>query len=193
MKFERDAHGKLKKVSNIKPPRHVGYTGDTVKILFGIVKCQFLTPYPVALDEALSAYYPGFIHTKAYKDNRWDGKHRFITRAGYFPTGLLPVVYAILKTGNNPLVPAEKNKHHVLKRLPKDILIWTKEGRDSQFYHPGFVTSYIDSVDVLVSLNEEEGTFAYPVLGLNGWKKVEDTNPLAKQILSLAKDLHLQT
>lgn len=194
MKFERDTQGNLKKTSNIKPPRHVGYQPqNTIKILFDIVKCQFLTPYPHPLDDALSAFYPGFVHTTAYKAQQWDGKHRFITRAGYFPTGLLPVVYAILKTGNNPLVSPDKSKYQVLKTLPKNTIILTKDDKSAQYYHPGFVTMYIDFVDVLEGLNEKNGTFPYSGACLNGWKKVEDTNPLAKQTLKLARDLHIKS
>jgi hypothetical protein len=101
----------------------------------------------------------------------------------------LPVVYAILKTGNNPLILPDKNKYQVLKILPKNVVVVTK--KDAQYYHPGFVTMYIDFVDVLGGLDEESGTFPYSGACLNGWKKVEDTNPLAKQTLKLARGLHV--
>jgi len=189
MKFERDAQGHLKKTSGIKPPMHVGYNPkEPLKILFGIVKCKFLTPYPHQLDDALSAYYPGYFHMTAYQNHSWDGKHRFITRAGYFPTGLLPVVYYMLKTGNNPLLTDENDDYKVLRNVPENVVIVTE--KDSEFYTPGFATFYLDYVDVLESLNGD-GTFAYPISNLNGWKRVVDTNPLAKRVLNLARDIHI--
>jgi len=69
------------------------------------------------LRNILSCYVPGYQHTRAYKQGRWNGKAYFVTKTGTLPTGLLP--YAIKKL---PLLieyrTVDKRKVPPLKVLP---------------------------------------------------------------------------
>lgn len=189
-KYSRDANGKLVAKPLIPPARHEGYTtGMEIKIEFSRTKCRFLTPYPKVLDRVLSAPHPGYVFTPSFKAGHWDGLHRFITRAGYFPTGLLPVVVHILKTGNNPLIPEEKDGYKVLKTPAKSIQIIPAKGEE-KFYYPGFENFYENQTSLLDNLNPETGEFVFSKELLKSWVSVRGSNPLASRVLELAKDLH---
>jgi hypothetical protein len=189
-KYFRTETGKLASKPLLDPPKHVGYTSDTVvKIEFGISKCRFVTPYPKALDNALSAPHPGYVFTPSFKAGHWDGMHHFITRVGYFPTGLLPVVIHILKTGNNPLIDEDKDGYKVLKNPVKSVeVIPLKEAE--KFYYPGLENYYENRFSLLENLTPETGEFTFPKELLKEWLKVKNSNPLTPQVLGLAASLH---
>lgn len=192
MKFRRNADGSLTQVSSVALPKYYGYTPDmTVKIQFGKIKCKFLTPYPQELDRALTAPHPGYIFTPQYKSGNWDGQHHFLTRAGYFPTGLLPVVFHILKTGINPLIKEDKKERKVLSKLPTEVKVIVPDKEKENFY-PGIVTFYRDQINVVDYLNADESIFAYSLPLLHHWKKVEDKHVFAKSVLDLVKSLKIK-
>jgi hypothetical protein len=187
MKIGRDPNGKLVRKPKFNAPPHKSYQyGAEVKIQFGIVKCKFLTPYPGNLYNIMSASVPGYFFMPSYKAKQWDGQHRFITRAGYFHTGLLPVVYATLKKGTNPLAKGESKT----KVKPVDKVTVIVPEKLKKFYHPGLVGYYLEDEDILQYLSPETGEFAYPTKLLKAWTTVKDTNPLARRVLKLAKALH---
>ena len=188
MDISRDRHGKLVKKPLVTPRKSSGFIGEAVKIQFGRTKCKFLTAYPPPLDRALSAPFPGFQFTQAFKNKTWDGKHHFITQAGYFPTGLLPLVIHILRTGINPLIEEDKKGYNVLKVPPGMQLTCEKE--DEKFYHSAYLSHYNTNPDDVANTLNNEGIFAYPLEVFRSWAAVKDTNPLATQILALAKSLH---
>lgn len=187
MKVGRDTNGKLVRKAKFKAPPHKAYqSGAEVKIQFGIVKCKFLTPYPKGLYEMMTVMVPGYFFTPSYKKHLWDGKHRFITKAGYFHTGLLSVVYACLKKGANPL-DKEGKKNRV---KPIDNVTVVVPEKLKKYYHPGLVNYYLEEENILQYLTPETGEFAYPTKLLKNWTTVRDNNPLAKKVLKLAKSLH---
>jgi hypothetical protein len=176
---------KLVRKPAVKPPRHYGYVGGSpVQIRFGPAMCLFLTPYPVALDKELTAPYPGYIHMPSYKSGQWDGHHHFITRAGQFQTGLLPVIYSTLTIGKNPL---KDNDKIVTNPVKVEVIVPEKY---QEFYHPGLERSLSEGLNLLEYLTEETGMFAFPTGLLKSWTEVKATNPLATRILSFARRLH---
>lgn len=190
MKIGRDSSGKLVHKPKFNAPLHKAYkVGDEVKIRFDIVKCKFLTPYPTGLFNMMTVMVPGYFFTPSYKNHMWDGKHRFITNVGYFHTGLLPVVYAALKTGIHPL-DKEGSKDRI-KPIEKVTIIVPDKLK--QFYHPGMINYYLDDADILQYFSPETGEFAYPTQLLKNWVVVKGDNPLAKRVLKLAKSLHKKT
>ena len=188
--YTRDKDGKLVAKPKISAPRYTGYKhGDEVQIAFGITKCQFLTPYPRALEEALTVHHPGYMFVWSFKSGQWDGKHHFITRPGYFPTGLLPVIIHILKTGNNPLIDDDKKSHKVLTKPVKSIaVIPTKEAE--KFYYKGFEDHFELHGNLMDNFNPEQGTFTYSQEILKTWSTQRNQNSLAPKVLQLAKTLH---
>jgi len=186
MRFRRTSSGKLKR--GVKPPKYQGYNkGMTVVIEVGKRKCKFLTSFPKDMDKGLAAPYPGYFFMKSFKNGSWDGHKHFITRAGYFPTGLLALVYHILTTGINPLIREGLKGHEVL-RYPVakvDIIVLDEM---KEYFYPGLLQMW-DDFDALQTLNPKDGTFAYPVALLNQWKSVEKDNPISKPVLSLCKSL----
>jgi hypothetical protein len=193
MKFHKNKQtGKLKPKATVKPPRHKGYrVGDRIVIKFGITKCQFITPFPSQMNKALSAPVPGYVFTPQYKAGYWDGQHHFLTRAGYFPTGLLPVVIHVLKTGKNPLIETGKKGHTVLSK-PADNVSISVPKKCKEFYHPGLETYYVDAENLLDTLNSATGVFAFPIQLLKTWKEVRKDNLSARPTLNLAKALREQ-
>lgn len=190
MKVVRNKYGKLVKVPLLAPYKSTGYAGEPVRIQFGRTKCKFLSAYPPQLDRALTAPHPGFQFTTAFKNKSWDGLHHFITRAGYFPTGLLPLVVHILKTGINPLIESDKKGYSILKVPPGSQIICNE--KDTKFYHSSYLSYYeMDTKQVASSLSDE-GVFAYPVEIFRSWAAVTESNPLARKVLKLAKNLHLR-
>ena len=162
--------------------------GDTVTIQFGPVKCKFLTPYPKQLDNELCIDYPGKFFSPSYKNGNWDGKHWFITSANYFPTGLLPLVYAILKTGKNPI--SSNPDTVVLMKRPKEVKLKIPKG-GWEYFNPNFVKYYLQDMDVLNSLDEEQGIIHLPKESLRNLKKCKDANRHAKKVFSLLNELSL--
>jgi hypothetical protein len=159
----------------------------TVKIEVGKQKCRFLTPFPKPMDKGLSAPYPGYFFMKSFKNGSWDGHKHFITRAGYFPTGLLALVYHVLITGENPLVKEGLGARNVLTKPVVNVEIIVKDEM-KEFYYPGLLKMWED-FDLLKTLNPEDGTFSFPVVFLNQWKLVEKHNPISKPLLALCKSL----
>lgn len=189
-KFPRDKNGKIIAKPILEPPKSAGHTkGAEVKIAFNVNKCHFLSSYPPQLNKALTAPFPGYVFTPSYKAGHWDGMHRFITRAGYFPTGLLPVVVHILKTGNNPLINPDKKGYIVLTIPAKSIEIIPDKDAEKAYY-PGMENFFEYQDDLLKNLSPETGEFTFPMDLLRAWIPVKQTNPLAPQILGLAKALH---
>jgi hypothetical protein len=189
MKLGRDDDGKLVSKPRLPAPLHKAYkAGDTVRIEVRRDKCKFLTPYPSQVYSALSVPVPGYLFTPSYKNKMWDGRHKFITKAGYFPVGLLPVICAILTTGNNPLIDEDKDDYKVLANPVQKVSIALTDEVKKHF-HPSLVYYYISDVNILQYLNPENGEFIYPTKILLGWKEVREVNPLARQILDLAKSL----
>lgn len=179
----------MRKTTGVSAPQSYGYKdGDVIKILFGPKKCKFLTPYPKALEEALTAPYPNYIHITSYKAGLWDGMYRFITKAGYFPTGLLPVVFCVLTTGVNPLIPENKKGRNVSIKPTKNVEIIPDKGADKLFA-PVFLAFYNFNQNFMDNFNEKTGIFSYPVAGLKMWDNVKESNPTAKRILAFAKHL----
>lgn len=190
MKFKRTSGG-LVQVPTVALPRYHGYTPDKpVEIGFSRIKCQFLSPYPQQLDNALTAPYPGYIFTPQYKAGNWDGHYHFITRSGYFPTGLLPVVYHILNTGINPLLNEGEKDRRILTKLPVKVTIKTKD-EDLAFFYPGMVTFYLDRINLTEYLSDD-GTFAFSLPLLKHWKSIEGQNEFARQVLDLANSLRIK-
>ena len=71
-----------------------------MKIECGIIKSKIYTDNPDLLKALIRLYtfkVPGSEFSTAYKRRRWDGKKRFITAAGNFPSGLLSYILADLK------------------------------------------------------------------------------------------------
>jgi len=189
MKYTRTKSGQLKPRPLVAPPRYKGYKpGDTVQIAFGITKCKFLTPYPQPLDRALTAPHAGYMFTPSFKAGHWDGHHHFITQVGYFPTGLLPVVMHILKTGNNPLINENKDDYIVLKTPVVKVEIISDKNA-TPFHYPGLENYYANQFDILEMLNDD-GEFIFPTAPLKEWVSIKDSNPMSGRLLALAKSLH---
>ena len=74
-----------------------------VKVVIGNVDSRIVGYLPPevhkSLDRQLSFWVPGAIHTKAYKDKRWDGKHHLYkkTHGQSFMSGLISLVTKVLK------------------------------------------------------------------------------------------------
>jgi hypothetical protein len=189
MSFYRTKTGKLKtKKKTISSPRYAGYKqGQEVVIKVGKSKCQFVTPYPSPVEKAMAPPTPGYFFSPQFKNGNWDGRKHLITRAGYFPTGLLPLVYHVLKTGKNPMIEDGDKGKNVLTKPVEKVTVIIPDDMQAIFY-PGMLDLWED-FDVLKTLNDANGTFAYPVGLLNRWAKVKNVNPLAKQILALGKSL----
>lgn len=189
MKYERSSDGSLRKKKTSYTPLHKAYrAGDAVKIQFGPTKCKFLTPYPAGVYHALEVYVPGHIFIPAVKNGHWDGKHRFITKPGYFQTGLLPVIHTMLTQGINPLLDEDHRDRNVLLKPVENVEVIVPD-KYKKIYYPGLVNYYENHLDILQWLNPEEGLFIYPKELLREWGTVKRTNPLARQVLLLAKDL----
>jgi len=189
MSFYRTKTGKLKTAKKkISSPRYAGYKhGQEVIIQVGKSKCQFLTPYPSTVEKAMAPPTPGYFFSPQFKAGGWDGRKHLITRAGYFPPGLLPLVYHILNTGINPMIEEGiKGRKVLAKPVEKVTVIIPPEMRD--IFYPGMLDLWED-FNVLPSLNDAKGTFAYPVRLLNRWNKVKDVNPLARPLLAFGKSL----
>lgn len=185
MGFQRTKGGKVARFGGKQLPRWK--EGSPIEIKFGPIKCQFTTPYPKKLDQTLTAPYPGYFFMPLFKSGKWDGHYHFITKAHYFPTGLLPVVYAILRTGRNPLRDNEK----VLKVLPHRVKLRVpREGR--KFFNPNFLRHYLDEPDLLADLTEEEGTFSVPRISLIKLKDIRKTNEFAAKLLELFKSIRIK-
>ncbi len=176
------------RTGRVEPPRYSGYKpGDPVSIGVGKDKCQFLTPFPQEIEQALTVRYPGYFFSPQYKSGSWDGKKHFITRNGVFPTGLLPFVYHILTTGFMPTLNSTKKREKVLGTSSKNVSLKVDKDFENDFY-PGVLNS-MENVGLLESLNTDTGIFAYPTKQLVLWKKIQDKNPLAKSILNLCRSL----
>ena len=189
-KYRRTKSGKLATQPLITPPKHVGYKyGQPVKIEFDITKCRFLTPYPSQLDRALTAPYPGYVFTPSFKAGHWDGHHHFITRRGYFPTGLLSVVVHILKTGKNPLIDEDKKEHNVLANTVVNVEVIPVKNAE-KFYYPGMENYYENQINIMENFEPNSGEFIYPTKMLRFWSTSRGTNELAGKIMGIAKILH---
>jgi len=71
-----------------------------MKIEVGVQKSKIVTDNPKLLKALVDLYsfkVKGAEFSKAYRTRRWDGKKKFITRAGYFRTGLLEDILRRLK------------------------------------------------------------------------------------------------
>lgn len=187
MKYSRNAKGGLvNQKKRFVPDLHARYKhGEPVKIQFGYSKCQFLTPYPKEVYEALSVLVPGHFFIPSVKAGFWDGKHRFITKPGYFATGLLPVVVSLLTRGVNPL---DKSGDKVLHKPVANFTLIVPE-KCVKRYYPGLENYYENNLDMLQYFSPETGEFSYPFELLKAWFLVKDTNPLAGKVLKLAKSL----
>lgn len=181
MGFQRGKDGKVRRYGGGAPQKR-WKVGDPIEIQFGPIKCKILTPYPKKLDQVLTAPVPGYFFMPQFKAGNWDGKHHFITQAHYFPTGLLPLVYAILKTGKNPL----DDDSVVLRQTPSKVIIRVPEG-GGEYFNPNFIRHYLDKPNLLENLTEEEGTFSVPRISLVKLKKVKGKNPLAAVLLEMFK------
>lgn len=77
-----------------------------MKIVVSQTKSQIITDNPKLLDALVNLYsviYPGARFSSAYKKRNWDGKKKFITDNGVFPTGLLPrILESLDKIDCNP-------------------------------------------------------------------------------------------
>ncbi len=188
VKFHR-VNGKLKRTTGTKAPKDIGWkTGMPVKILFDTQKCKFLTLFPPQLNKALVAPYPNYWHTPSFKAKQWDGMYHFITKAGYFPTGLLPVVFHMLTTATNPLMPEDIEKNKLRFPPVKDIKILPKKGC-AKVFTESYPRFFSFPPDTMIGFDKETGTFAYPVPLLKCWAAAKGTNPLAKKVLAFAKTL----
>ena len=188
-KIVRGKDGKLRRGVDTKAPQSTGYReGNPIKILFGVQKCKFITPYPAVLYKALVAPYPNYWHTPSFKARKWDGMHHFITHAGYFPAGLLPVVFHILTTAINPLIPANKKGYNVRITPTKNIKIVPQKGCE-KFFHEGYPRFFSFPPEPMTGFNKDTGTFSFPVDFLKCWGVARGNHPLAKRILSFAKEL----
>jgi len=193
MKYERDKFGKLKKRPVIEPPKSTGWvTGAHVQIQFGRTKCKFVTAYPPQLNKALSVPHPGFQFTTAYKNGYWDGLHHFITRAGFFPTGLLPVVQHILKTGKNPLIEEDKKGHNVLPNTPIRVQ-YKHRKEDAEFFNNALKDAFTTELKVAMDSLNDEGVFILPAELFVDWATFRPTSSLSYPLLQLARNLHQKT
>jgi len=141
--------------------------GDAVHIHFGVNKCQFITPYPEKIKKILCVYYPGYFFSPKFKKGLWDGKYYFITNSSYFPTGLLSVVFSILKTGKNPLDENKKEYFTPIKKVRLKI-----SSKDKKYYHPQVLNHYLNKSNIVSSI--EKDTFAISEKMINSWKKLQD-------------------
>ena len=188
MRFKRSSAGKVVRTGRVTPPKYSGYaSGAEVIIEVGVNKCQFLSAYPHVVEQALTTPYPGYYFSPQYQRGDWDGKKHFITRNGYFPTGLLPLVYHILKTGYAPAIEKGGRRKKVLDKPIENVVLKVKEEIKKDFY-PGILNAW-ENPDLLEYLNPETGVFEYPTKQLNIWNRVKDSNPLAKPILNLCRSL----
>ena len=192
MKYTRSSSGQLAPNKKRLAHLHTSYRlGEAVKIQFGPVKCKFLTPYPRPVYDAMGILVPGHIFIPSVKAGHWDGRHRCITKPGYFQTGLLPVIYTMLTRGINPLIDEDKKNHKVLPNPVENVeIIVPPEYTD--LYYPGLTTYYQDNLELLQWLSPETGDFIFSTSLLKSWVAVKDTNPLAKKILQLGKHLHVE-
>ena len=188
-RFTRSSTGKIRRSVGTKAPQSTGYDdGALIKILFGPQKCKFVTPYPAKLYKALVAPYPNYWHTPSFKARKWDGMHHFVTHAGYFPTGLLPVVFHMLTTGTNPLIPSHKKGYYVGITATKNIKIIPQKGCE-KYFQEGYPRFFSFPPDTMEGFDRATGTFGYPVELLKCWGAARGSNPLARQILAFAKEL----
>jgi hypothetical protein len=198
MTYTRDKYGKLVKKPLLAPAKSAGWaahaakTGGYVSIKFGKTKCQFSTPYPPQLDKALSVPHPGFQFTTAYKNGHWDGLHHFITRAGYFPTGLLPVVTHILRTGKNPLIEEGKKGHIVLENPPGKTG-FSYDKNDREFFNDALKDAYMNDFKIAMDSLNDEGVFVLPIEIFEDWATFRPCSPLSHPLLQLARNLHKKT
>jgi hypothetical protein len=117
--------------------------GGDVSIEYTAQKCRFIGDFPKQqIKDALQLRVPGYIHTKAYKEKRWDGFHNYLSTAtGVFPTGMLPQVYFMLKKGYNPL---SKFNDIVIPGVPLRINFRFVDG-SLDYFNLNFVRYYIDN------------------------------------------------
>jgi len=153
--------------------------GDAVNIHFGISKCKFITPYPEKLRKILCVFYPGYFFSPKFKKGLWDGKYYFITNSNYFPTGLLSVVFATLKTGKNPLDKNEKEYFTPIKKVRLKV-----NPEDKKFYHPQILNYYFNNNDIVSSI--EKNTFTIDKKLIDNWKNLQD-NTFQVQVQKLAQ------
>lgn len=129
-----------------------------IVIEFGRDNCKIRGAIPSFLKRELQVHYPGYMFSKQYKEKRWDGLYKFYTKTGYFPTGLLPLVYCILVTGNNPLKNDDQNPVGVSVKVK--ILIPSEE---KEFFNKPFVMYYIQKFNIVEHMKDEEGIVYLPL------------------------------
>jgi len=120
-----------------------------------------------------------------YRAGGWDGSKHFITANHYFPTGLAPVVYALLRTGKNP-IGKDKDKQ-VIKVLPSRIK-FVFPGNTLSFFSWNFIRSYTNKVDILDSLQEEKHTFTIPLKTVKNAQKNAMNNEMDLRFLEAIID-----
>ncbi len=71
-----------------------------MEIVVTLTKSQIITDNPKLLESLVNLYsvmYAGARYSAAYKKRNWDGKKKFISDKGIFPTGLLPRILETLE------------------------------------------------------------------------------------------------
>jgi hypothetical protein len=121
--------------------------GDIVTIKFGVHKCKFTSAFPKELEETLTVKHEGYFFMPSYRQGNWDGAHHFITRAGYFSTGVLPIVYCILKKGTNPI-----NNNKKILSTPVSIIKLIIDEKDKKYFNTNFLKYYINNFNLLDSI-----------------------------------------
>lgn len=150
-----------------------------IKILFSSPKCKFLTSFPDKLREKFSVFYPGYFFIPSYKSGHWDGKKKFISDAGYFPTGLFPTILAWLKK-------AEKGDQDYPK-VGKITVSIPKEFRD--YFNPAWVYGKLIQYDILESINPEDNSFFLPGEVISLLLKTSKNNSVANNALKTIQNL----
>lgn len=178
MEINSTISNRIKRRLEVKAPKDMGNwrSGDPVDILFGVSKCKFLTPYPKKIKKELEIFVPGYRFSPKYKRKQWDGKKKFITDHHYFMTGLLPVVYAMLKTGKSIVNFYDfrgdenlKKRKVILRNPPKKVRIQVPE-ECKQYFSPTFLRWYIYDFDLLSGVSEENSSVEIPIKMLKSLK-----------------------
>jgi len=102
-----------------------------IYINVGVVKSRISGDYPQQLISDTLFYRPeGYNYSPEYRSGAWDGKIRFLSPAGYFPTGLLPRVIEIL---NDRLMQYKLiHNYEKVNFANKQIRTVSKQDRDYQ-------------------------------------------------------------
>lgn len=92
------------------------------------------------LDNYLKIRVEGYHRTEAFKKGRWDGYKHFLTAAGYFATGFLPMVLMFLKE-HNVKIEFEDKRTNIPRLLEEGEQDFGGEGKQDREYQRDAIIS----------------------------------------------------